>query len=44
MDFRWNEWNVEHVWRHGVSPDDAEKVVLEATRPFPSTEATASGS
>ena len=29
MVFRWNEWNVEHVWNHGVSPDEAEKIVLE---------------
>jgi uncharacterized DUF497 family protein len=35
MDFRWNEWNVEHVAEHGVSPADAEAVVRGAQRPFP---------
>lgn len=27
MDFRWNEWNTQHVGEHGVTPDEAEKVV-----------------
>lgn len=35
MDFRWNEWNSEHIARHGVSTDEAEAVVQRATRPFP---------
>lgn len=35
MDFRWNEWNEEHIAEHGVSPDDAEAVVRTAKRPFP---------
>ena len=35
MDFRWNEWNVEHIAKHGVEPDEAEHVVRRARRPFP---------
>lgn len=35
MDFRWNEWNVEHIAKHGVRPDEAELVVRQAKRPFP---------
>jgi uncharacterized DUF497 family protein len=35
MEFRWNDWNLEHVRRHGVSPDEAELVVQTARRPFP---------
>lgn len=27
MDFRWNAWNLEHIGRHGVSPQEAEQVV-----------------
>ncbi len=27
MEFRWNEWNEEHIARHGVLPQEAEKVV-----------------
>ena len=35
MDFRWNEWNEEHVANHGVLPQEAEVVVESARRPFP---------
>ncbi|MBI1372105.1 MAG: hypothetical protein GC159_05010 [Phycisphaera sp.] len=35
MRFRWNEWNLDHVQEHGVSPDEAESVVVHARRPFP---------
>lgn len=35
MEFRWNEWNIEHLWRHGVSPEEAETLVRTAKRPFP---------
>ena len=34
-EFRWNEWNVEHIETHGVSPEDAEWIVNRARRPFP---------
>ena len=36
--FRWNEWNVEHVGKHGVTIPEAESVVLDARRPYPSYE------
>lgn len=35
MEFRWIEWNVEHIGKHGVRPEEAEMVVENATRPFP---------
>ena len=35
MDFRWNEWNAEHVGQHGIEPEAAEDVVQEATAPYP---------
>jgi len=35
MEFRWNAWNVEHIGRHGIVPEEAEEVILSARRPFP---------
>jgi uncharacterized DUF497 family protein len=35
MGFRWNEWNVEHIAKHGVPPEEAEMVVRGARNPFP---------
>lgn len=35
MDFRWNQWNVEHLVNHGVEPDEAEEVLREARSPYP---------
>ena len=35
MNFRWNEWNVEHIARHGVAPEMAEEVVEGAGSPYP---------
>jgi uncharacterized protein len=35
MEFRWNDWNIDHVAGHGVSPDEAEAAVRSAARPFP---------
>jgi uncharacterized DUF497 family protein len=34
-EFRWNEWNVEHLTRHGVKPEEAEDVVMAARQPYP---------
>jgi hypothetical protein len=34
-DFRWIDWNVDHIARHGVTPGEAEYVVNRARRPFP---------
>lgn len=35
MEFRWNEWNIEHLAEHGVSPEEAELAVSSARRPYP---------
>ena len=35
MEFRWNDWNVEHIAEHVVSPEEAEHVVESARRPYP---------
>jgi len=35
VEFRWNEWNVDHIAEHGVSPEEAERVVERARRPYP---------
>ncbi len=35
MEFRWNDWNLEHATTHGVTPEEAEDVVLTARPPFP---------
>lgn len=35
MDFRWNEWNIEHLGRHRVTPEAAEEVVEAARSPYP---------
>jgi uncharacterized DUF497 family protein len=35
VEFRWNEWNEDHVPQHGVSPEEAEMVVERARTPFP---------
>jgi len=35
VDFRWNDWNEEHVQKHGVSLEEAEAVVEAARSPFP---------
>jgi uncharacterized protein len=35
MEFRWNAWNLDHVAKHGVDPDEAESLVRTARSPFP---------
>jgi uncharacterized protein len=35
MEFRWNEWNIDHIAEHGVAPEEAEHVILCARRPYP---------
>ncbi len=37
MVFSWDAVNRDHIARQGVSPDEAEEVVAEATNPFPRT-------
>ena len=35
LRFRWNDWNLEHATKHGVTPEEAELVVESARAPFP---------
>jgi uncharacterized DUF497 family protein len=35
VEFRWNDWNVEHIAEHGVSPQEAELVIEHARPPYP---------
>ena len=35
MEFRWNEWNIDHVAEHGVRPEEAEAAVRNARLPYP---------
>jgi hypothetical protein len=34
MDFRWNDWKVEHIGTHGVSPEEAETVIVGLVAPI----------
>ena len=33
--FRWNQWNLEHTTKHGVTVAEVEYVVRNARRPYP---------
>jgi uncharacterized DUF497 family protein len=33
--FRWIEWNLEKIARHGIAVVEAERVVRSAARPYP---------
>ena len=35
MEFRWNDWNLEHATQHGVSVEEIEAVVALARAPYP---------
>jgi uncharacterized DUF497 family protein len=35
MNFRWNDWNEDHISQHGVLPEEAERVVATCRSPFP---------
>jgi uncharacterized DUF497 family protein len=35
MQFRWIDWNRDHIAEHGVEPDEAEMVVRLSQSPFP---------
>ena len=35
MQFRWIEWNRDHLDEHGVDWEEAEAVVRQAKSPFP---------
>jgi uncharacterized DUF497 family protein len=34
-DFRWSDWNREHLAVHGVTPEEAEYIVDHAAPPYP---------
>jgi uncharacterized DUF497 family protein len=35
MQFRWIEWNLDHISEHGVDREEAEIVIEGAKKPFP---------
>jgi hypothetical protein len=35
MEFRWIQWNIDHVSNHGVTPAEAEQVVRRPLRGWP---------
>jgi uncharacterized DUF497 family protein len=35
VEFRWNDWNVEHIREHGIAATECESVVCAAQSPFP---------
>ena len=35
MQFRWIDWNQEHIGKHGVEPEEAEFIIRHAQMPFP---------
>jgi uncharacterized DUF497 family protein len=35
MQFRWIDWNRDHIADHGVDSDEAEMVIRNAKPPFP---------
>jgi uncharacterized DUF497 family protein len=35
MQFRWIDWNRDHIAEHGVEMEEAEMVVRNAQPPFP---------
>jgi uncharacterized DUF497 family protein len=35
MQFRWIDWNRDHIAEHDVEPEEAEVIVRHARPPFP---------
>ena len=35
VEFRWITWNLEHIAKHGVLPEEAEAVIRGAKQPYP---------
>ena len=35
MEFRWNDWNLEHAQKHGVEAEESEEVIERAKPPWP---------
>jgi uncharacterized protein len=34
-EFRWNDWNVEHIAEHGISRQEAQAIIQNAHSPYP---------
>ena len=34
MEFRWIDWNVNHIAEHGVTREEAEQIVRQAEPPY----------
>jgi uncharacterized DUF497 family protein len=34
-NFSWHDWNLDKIAKHGVSVEEAERVVRNARRPYP---------
>jgi uncharacterized DUF497 family protein len=34
-EFRWNEWNIDHIAEHGIEPEQAEHVINHPSRGYP---------
>jgi len=34
-EFRWNDWNLDHIAEHGMVPEDVEWIVNHAQPPYP---------
>jgi hypothetical protein len=35
MEFRWNDWNLDHATQHGVVVEEIESLINGAMPPFP---------
>ncbi len=35
LPFAWYDWNLAHIAKHGVDPEEAEYVVRHASSPWP---------
>jgi uncharacterized DUF497 family protein len=35
MEFRWNEWNLEHATKHGVAVEEVEALIEGMKAPYP---------
>jgi uncharacterized DUF497 family protein len=35
VEFRWNNWNADHIAAHGISVNEAEYVVQNARKGYP---------
>ena len=35
FEFRWNDWNIDHIADHNVAPEEAEYVIRNVRQPWP---------